>query len=68
MDVILGITFWVLLIGFLLFGPSIILFRKGRQKIKEGDKDKAKVYYILAVVYLLISFGSCGGLIMNLKI
>jgi len=59
---------WIGIIIFLMVGPSIIFAILGINNSKTGDKEKAKIFYILAVVYLLISFGTCGYLITNLSI
>lgn len=52
-----------LLIAFvLLLLPPMILFREGLS-IRKTKPEKAKIWYILAVVYLIIGFGICGSII-----
>lgn len=54
----------VILIILIMFGPAILLAIIGFLVIKKYKKT-AKVLFILAVVYLLISLGICGSLIMG---
>lgn len=51
----------VLLIAAIMFGPSIILAIIGFLLLKR-NKKAAKVFFILAVVYLLVSLGICGSM------
>tara|TARA_R110002050_G_scaffold16719_1_gene50436 strand:+ start:77647 stop:77859 length:213 start_codon:yes stop_codon:yes gene_type:complete len=52
----------VFLIGLIMIGPAVVFAIIG--VILSGNKKPkaAKVFYILAGVYLLISFGTCGFL------
>jgi hypothetical protein len=50
------------LIAAVMFGPSIILAIIGLMLLKKYKKA-AKVCFILAVVYLVISLGVCGSII-----
>ncbi|MFC4739808.1 hypothetical protein ACFO3U_07360 [Flavobacterium ponti] len=42
--------------------PTIFLFREGFSH-RKSKPDKAKVWYILAALYLIIGFGICGSII-----
>jgi len=44
-------------------GPSIVLAITGLA-IRQKHKKAAKVLFILAVVYLIVSFGICGSMIL----
>ena len=48
-----------ILLGIML-GPAILFFIIGAILSNKGKKKTAKILYILGVVYLVISFGSCG--------
>jgi hypothetical protein len=52
----------VLLIAAIMFGPGIILAIIGFLLLKR-NKKAAKVFFILAVVYVLVSLGICGSMI-----
>lgn len=52
----------VFLIFAIMFGPAILLTIIGAAVYKK-HKKAAKVLFILAVVYVLISLGICGALI-----
>ncbi len=52
----------VILIVAIMFGPAIILAIIGFAILKK-NKKVAKVLFILAVVYLIISLGVCGALV-----
>ena len=54
----------VILILAIMFGPSILLAIIGFALYKK-NKKAAKVFFILSVVYLLISLGVCGALILG---
>ena len=49
----------------LMFGPAILLFIIAIIFNVKNKKKTAKIFWILGVVYLIISFGICGSLIMN---
>lgn len=52
----------VYLILAILFGPAIVLTIIGFIKRKK-NKKAAKVLFIIATVYIIISLGICGALI-----
>lgn len=56
-----GIVFLMLL---LLFGPALVFFLVGLALRKKHIKA-AKVFFILGVVYMIISLGTCGILIFG---
>jgi len=49
----------------LMFGPAILLFIIAIIFNVKNKKKTAKIFWILGVVYLIISFGICGSLMMN---
>ena len=49
----------------IMIGPSIVLAIIGGVLRNNGKKKAAKVLFILAVVYLVISLGICGGLMAS---
>ncbi|WP_055436156.1 hypothetical protein [Lacinutrix algicola] len=51
----------VLLIAAIMFGPAVILAIIGFLLLKR-NKKAAKVFFILAVVYVLVSLGICGSM------
>lgn len=52
----------VYMIAAVLFGPAILLVLIGLA-LRKVNKKAAKVFYILATVYVIISLGVCGVLI-----
>lgn len=52
----------LLMIVAIMFGPAILLAIIGAFLLKK-NKRAAKVLFILAAVYLIISLGVCGALI-----
>ena len=52
----------VVLILLIIFGPAVLLFGIGLL-LRKSNKKAAKVFYILAGIYLLISLGICGGIL-----
>lgn len=54
-----GLVYFFALI---MFGPAIVLLIIGLV-IRKKNPKAAKVFYILAGVYLLVSFGVCGALV-----
>ena len=50
-----------IIILLIMFGPSILLTIIGLS-IRSKNKKAAKVLFIIAVVYLIISLGICGAL------
>lgn len=53
----------VILIILIMVGPALLLAIIGIG-IRKKNKKAAKVFFILAVIYLVISFGICGGMMM----
>ena len=53
----------LLFILFILFGPALILALIGASESRKGRKQSAKILYIIAGVYVLISLGTCGWLL-----
>ena len=49
----------------IIFGPPILLFSTGLRKSKT-NADKAKVYYILAVIYLIVAGGTCATILTRM--
>ncbi len=56
---IILITFLVLLL------PVLFLFVLGNTAKANNNKDRAKLFYILCVVYLIIGLGICGSLFIG---
>jgi len=52
----------VAMIILIMLVPAIILFIIGIILTRKKNKKAAKVFYILGVVYLVISFGTCGSM------
>ena len=48
----------------LMFGPALLLAGVGLALKKKKPKS-SKVFFILAVVYLIISLGTCGAMLMG---
>ena len=57
---------FVLIIAVLL-GPPLALIFTGLAWRKDKP-DRAKLFYILAVVYLIVSGGICASILTNLRI
>ncbi|MBC2843921.1 hypothetical protein [Winogradskyella flava] len=53
----------IILIVAVMFGPAILLTIIGLAVLKK-NKKAAKVLFILAAVYLIISLGICGALML----
>jgi len=53
----------IILIVAVMFGPAILLTVIGLAVLKK-NKKAAKVLFILAAVYLIISLGICGALML----
>lgn len=51
----------VYILALIMFGPALLFLIIGLLIRKRNPKG-AKVFYILASVYLLVSLGVCGGL------
>ncbi|WP_431108040.1 hypothetical protein [Winogradskyella poriferorum] len=54
----------IALIVAIMFGPSIILTIVGLAQFRKNKKT-AKILFIIATVYLIVSLGICGALIMG---
>lgn len=53
----------VILILLVMFGPALLLGIIGSVLLAKKRKRSGKVFLILAVVYLLISLGTCSSMI-----
>lgn len=53
----------VTLIAAIMFGPAIVLTIIGFAVLRK-NKKAAKICFILAAVYIIISFGICGSMMM----
>lgn len=53
----------ILLIVAIMFGPAILLAIIGFAVLKK-NKKAAKILFILAALYLIISLGICGSLML----
>ncbi|WP_299098213.1 hypothetical protein [uncultured Winogradskyella sp.] len=53
----------IILIVAIMFGPAILLAIIGFAVLKK-NKKAAKVLFILAAVYVIISLGICGSMMM----
>ncbi len=60
----MSILFFIILI---MFGPPIIFTVLGSKERSKNNKDKAKIFYIIAAVYLLVGLGVCGYTLNNLS-
>lgn len=60
----MGILLGIILI---MFGPPILFISSGLKE-RQKNKQRAKVFYILAVVYLIVGLGICGYSLNNLAI
>tara|TARA_B110000046_G_scaffold174426_1_gene198141 strand:+ start:2723 stop:2908 length:186 start_codon:yes stop_codon:yes gene_type:complete len=54
-----------LMIVLIMVAPAILLFIIAIILKLKNKKKAAKILWILGVVYLIISFGICGTLMMN---
>ncbi|PIB39361.1 hypothetical protein [Maribacter sp. 4G9] len=54
------------LIILIMFGPAILLGIIGVVLISQNKKKSGKVFVILAGVYLLVSLGICGSMMIGL--
>ncbi len=52
----------LILILVIMFGPPLLLFIIGLA-VKKQNPNAAKVLYIIAVLYLIVGLGICGGMI-----
>lgn len=50
-----------IIIGLIMFGPAILLAIIGLAVLKK-NKKAAKVLFILATVYVIVSLGICGSM------
>ena len=53
----------VALILAIMFGPPLLFIIIGFRLRFKKKKDQAKIFFIAAGVYLVISLGSCGAMI-----
>lgn len=56
-----GIVYFILLI---LLGPPLLLGILGAFFYRRKQKTVAKVFFILAGIYLLVGLGLCGGILL----
>ena len=49
----------------IMFGPAVVLAIIGGILRYNNKRKAAKVFFILAVVYVVISLGICGGLMAS---
>jgi hypothetical protein len=56
----------ILIILFLMFGVPALLAMTGFSRRKQ-NKDSAKVFYILAVVWLIVAGGICATILNSLS-
>ena len=54
----------IVLIILIMVGPALLLGIIGGVLWSKQNKKAAKVFFILAALYLVISFGICGSLMM----
>ncbi|GAB5473110.1 MAG: hypothetical protein Mars2KO_12090 [Maribacter sp.] len=54
-----GLVFLIVLV---MFGPALLLLGIGLL-VRRSNKKAAKVFYILAGIYLLVSLGICGTML-----
>ena len=52
----------IAIILLIMFGPSIVFTMIGANT---KDKKRAKIFYIVAVTYLIIGLGICGTIISS---
>ncbi len=52
----------------LLFGPALVFFIVALVSLVKKKKKRAKIFFILTGVYLLISLGTCGIMLANLSL
>ena len=60
--------FWLPLMLLLLFGPALVFLSVGLNLRSRGKTKASKVFFVLTGVYLLISLGTCGAMLTNIKI
>lgn len=53
----------IVIILAIMFGPPLLLFFIGYALRKTNEKAK-KVFYILAIVYLILGLGICGSMMI----
>lgn len=53
---------FILIVLLVLFLPPILLICEGFFE-RKAKPNKAKIWFVLAVVYLIIGFGVCGSII-----
>ena len=54
----------IILIVLIMVGPALLFGIIGGILFNKKNKKAAKVFFILAIVYLVISFGICGSMVM----
>jgi hypothetical protein len=53
----------IVLLIIVMIGPPILFLSLGKQT---NDAQRAKLFYIIAVAYLIVGFGVCGTIINGL--
>ena len=49
-----------------MFGPPALFFYLGyNAKKNRSDDPNVKIFYIIAIVYLIVGFGICGNLLVS---
>ena len=51
-----------IIIGLIMFGPPILFAIIGAA-VRKKSKTASKIFYILAVLYLIIGLGICGSML-----
>ncbi len=54
----------IILIAAIMFGPAILMTIIGFAILKK-HKKAAKVLFILSAIYLIVSFGICGSMMLT---
>ena len=54
---------FIVLILIAMFGPPILFIALGISERKRLDKKRAKLFFILAVLYLIVGLGVCGSML-----
>lgn len=54
----------MLIVYLIMFGPPALFFYIGYKSSEDDERNpNAIIWYIIAVVYLLVGLGLCGGMI-----
>ena len=56
----------ILIILAIMFGPPALFFYLGyNAKKNRSDDPNVKIFYIIAIVYLIVGLGICGNLLVS---